>query len=369
LDVLDCIVVGAGVVGLAVARALAVAGREVLILESADAVGTATSSRNSEVIHAGLYYAPDSLKARFCVPGRRALYAYCEARGVPHRRSGKLVVAASADETARLESIAQRARANGVDDLELVSATAAKAMEPALDCLAALHSPSTGIVDSHALMQAYLADAEEAGATLALRSPVTGGRAGSPHVTLRVGGAEPMEIGCRLLVNCAGLHALDLARSIEGFPAANLPEVRFAKGNYFVLSGHAPFSRLVYPVPIPGGLGVHLTLDLAGAARFGPDVEWVETIDYAVDPHRADGFYAVIRRYWPALADGALLPGYSGIRAKASRGGADSDFIIEGPSAHGVPGIINLFGIESPGLTSSLAIADHVAGIARAEAP
>lgn len=369
MDVVDCIVVGAGVVGLAVARALAIAGRDVLILEAADAIGTETSSRNSEVIHAGLYYPPDGLKARFCVPGRRALYAYCMSRGVPHRRSGKLVVATSADETARLESIAERARTNGVDDLELISAAAALTLEPALHCHAALHSPSTGIVDSHRLMQAYLGDAEAAGATLVLRSPVTGGSVGSSHITLSAGGAEPMEIGCRLLVNCAGLHALGLAKSIDGFPAANLPEVKFAKGNYFILSGRAPFSRLVYPVPIPGGLGVHLTLDLGGAARFGPDVEWVETIDYAVDPRRADGFYAAIRRYWPALADGALLPGYSGIRAKASRAGADSDFIIEGPSAHGVPGIINLFGIESPGLTASLAIADHVAGIAKAESP
>ncbi len=369
MDVVDCIVVGAGVVGLAVARALAIAGRDVLILESAGAIGTETSSRNSEVIHAGLYYPPNGLKARFCVPGRRALYAYCEARGVPHRRSGKLVVATSADETGKLELIVERARANGVDDLQLITAAAAVALEPAIHCLAALHSPSTGIIDSHGLMQAYLADAESAGAILVLRSPVLGGRVGSSHITLRVGGAEPMEIGCRLLVNCAGLHALDVAKSIEGFPAAALPEVRFAKGNYFVLSGQAPFSRLVYPVPIPGGLGVHLTLDLGGAARFGPDVEWVDTINYAVDPHRADGFYAAIRRYWPGLENGALLPGYSGIRAKASRAGADSDFIIDGPSAHGVPGIINLFGIESPGLTSSLAIADHVAGIARVDAP
>ena len=368
MDLVDCIVVGGGVIGLAVARALALDGREVVVLETAPAIGTETSSRNSEIVHAGLYYPPASLKARSCVPGRHALYAYCDERGIRYRRCGKLVVAASAAETERLDAIMQRGLANGVEDLRLVTKTEVQAMEPALDCVAALHSPSTGIIDSHAFMLSLLGDAEAAGAALALRSPVLGGTIQAGGITVRVGGDDPLNLGCRLLVNCAGLHATSLMATIEGFPATAVPALRLAKGNYFVLSGPSPFSRLVYPVPVPGGLGVHLTLDLGGAARFGPDVEWVDAIDYDVDPQRSTGFYEAIRRYWPALRDDSLHPGYAGIRPKALHPGSQDDFIIEGAGAHGVPGVINLFGIESPGLTAALAIGDLVAAMARDEA-
>jgi len=368
MDQVECIVIGGGVIGLAVARALALDGREVVVLEAAPAIGTETSSRNSEVIHAGLYYPTASLKARLCVPGRRALYAYCEERGIPHRRCGKLVVAASSAETERLDAIMQRGLANGVEDLRLLTKSEAQAMEPALDCVAALHSPSTGILDSHAFMLNLLGDAEAAGAALALRSPVLGGAIEPGGIIIRVGGDDPIDLGCRLLVNCAGLHATSLMAAIEGFPDTAVPALRFAKGNYFVLAGSSPFSRLVYPVPEPGGLGVHLTLDLGGAARFGPDVEWIGAIDYDVDPQRATGFYEAIRRYWPALRDDSLHPGYAGIRPKASRPESQDDFIIEGAGTHGVAGIINLFGIESPGLTAALAIGDLVATMARDEA-
>jgi L-2-hydroxyglutarate oxidase LhgO len=366
MDEVDCIVAGAGVVGLAVARALAQAGREVLVLEAAEAMGTGTSSRNSEVIHAGLYYPPGSLKARLCVAGRQALYAYCGTRGIPHRRCGKLIVATDEAEIATLGDIATRAAANGVDDLRLLGAAEATALEPAIACVAALHSPSTGIVDSHALMQALEADAAVAGATVVFRTPIAGGDVAGGRIVIRTGGDAPMALACRLLVNCAGLGASALVAGLAGFPAAFVPELRLAKGNYFVLAGSAPFSRLIYPVPVPGGLGVHLTLDLAGAARFGPDVEWVEHIDYDVDPTRSEGFHAAIGRYWPGVAGRSLEPGYSGIRPKAVRPGSDGDFIIDGPEAHGVPGVISLGGIESPGLTAALAIGDHVAAMAAA---
>ena len=364
MDFVECIVVGGGVVGLAAARALALAGREVVVLEAAGAIGTETSSRNSEVIHAGLYYPPGSLKARFCVPGRRALYAYCQEHDIPHRRCGKLVVATSEAETEKLDEIMQRGRANGADDLRRLTAREARALEPALHCVAAVYSPSTGIVDSHAFMQSLTGDAEAAGAIIALRSPVVGGAVGARGITLSIGGKDPVDLGCGLLVNCAGLHATRLMASIDGFPTASLPDLKFAKGSYFVLSGTSPFSRLIYPVPVLGGLGVHLTLDLGGTARFGPDVEWVDAIDYDVDPRRAAGFYEAIRPHWPGLRDDSLHPGYAGIRPKASRSGSESDFIIEGPEAHGVPGVINLFGIESPGLTAALAIGDFVAAMA-----
>lgn len=361
METLDAVVVGAGVVGLAVARALALAGREVLVVDAAEGIGTETSSRNSEVIHAGIYYPAGSLMARTCVAGKHMLYAFCRERGVPHRNCGKLIVATTEEEAGRLESIRLRAAANGVPDLRLISRGDARAMEPALDCVAALHSPSTGIVDSHAFMLALQGEAEGAGAVFAFHAPMESGRATEDGIELRIGGAEPMELRARTLVNSAGLHAPRLARSIAGMPEAFVPTPYYAKGNYFTLAGRSPFSRLIYPVPVPGGLGTHLTIDLGGQARFGPDVEWVERIDYAVDPRRCEGFYASIRRWWPGLPDGALSPGYSGIRPKTVPPGAPAqDFAVQGRATHGVPGLVNLFGIESPGLTASLALADHV---------
>lgn len=361
MESIDAVVIGAGVVGLAVARALALAGREVIVLEAEDAIGTHTSSRNSEVIHAGIYYPRDSLKARSCVEGRQRLYAYCAGHGVPHRRSGKLIVATDEAQFAALEAIRQRALANGVEDIAWLSRAQTLAMEPALSAVASLHSPSTGIIDSHALMLAYLGDAEARGAVLALKSPLERARLHGDGIELQVGGAEPMRLHARCVVNAAGLHAPSLARRIEGYPAEHAPGEYYAKGNYYALAGRAPFSRLVYPVPEPGGLGVHLTLDLAGQARFGPDVEWVERIDYQVDLQRAERFYAAIRRYWPALPEGALVPGYAGVRPKiAPQGAPAADFVVQGPHRHGVPGLVHLFGIESPGLTASLALADEV---------
>ena len=363
MDSVDCVVIGAGVVGLAVARALAMAGREVVILEAEDAIGTHTSSRNSEVIHAGIYYPQGSLKARSCVEGRRRLYEYCESHGVPYKRCGKLIVAASAAQQEELLGIRTKAHANGVTDVVEIPAAEAMRMEPALHCVAALHSPSTGIIDSHALMLAYLGDAEDAGAMLGLQSPLD-------RVILSDSGFEVHSgetgIRSRLLINSAGFRAPSIARRIEGFPASSIPSEYYAKGNYYSLASKPPFSRLVYPVPEPGGLGVHVTLDLAGQTRFGPDVEWIERFDprtdYAVDPKRAARFYAAIRRYWPALPDGALAPGYAGIRPKISGPKEPAaDFLIQGPAGHGVPGLVNLFGIESPGLTASLALADDVA--------
>ena len=365
MDQVECIVVGAGVVGLAVARALAQAGREVIVLEAAEGIGTETSSRNSEVIHAGIYYPAGSLMARFCVAGRRALYDFCRDRGVPHRNCGKLIVATSAEEDGKLAGIKARAEANGVEGMAVLSAAEARAMEPALACTSALLSPETGIIDSHAYMLALLGEAEAAGAMAVFHSPVTAARAGREGIVVAVGGAEPTELRCRLLVNSAGLHAPALARAIVGMPADRVPGAYYAKGNYFTLAGRSPFSRLIYPVPVPGGLGVHLTIDLGGQARFGPDVEWIEGIDYRVDPRRADGFYAAVRRYWPGLPDRALQPGYAGIRPKIVPAGvAGQDFVVQGPQSHGVRGLINLFGIESPGLTASPALAAHVVAVA-----
>jgi L-2-hydroxyglutarate oxidase LhgO len=357
MDRVDAVVVGAGVMGLAVARALAMAGRDVVILEAEGAIGTHTSSRNSEVIHAGIYYPQGSLKARACVLGRQRLYAYCVERGVPHRRCGKLIVATEAAQEEELEGIRRKARANGVTDVVRLSKSQVRTLEPELHCVAALHSPSTGIVDSHALMLAYLADAERAGAMLALRSPLERGVVRSDGIELHVAGSDP--ILAAALVNSAGLRAPSLARRIEGFPAELAPPELYAKGNYYTLATRAPFSRLVYPVPERGGLGVHVTLDLGGRARFGPDVEWVDRIDYTVDPRRAERFYSAIRRYWPGLLDDALEPGYAGIRPKISGKDAPAaDFLVQGPRTHGVPGLVNLFGIESPGLTASLPLAD-----------
>jgi L-2-hydroxyglutarate oxidase LhgO len=363
----DAVVVGAGVVGLAVARALALAGREVLILEKEDAIGTGISSRNSEVIHAGIYYPKDSLMARFCVAGRRALYAYCESHGVPYRRCGKLIVAADEAERHRLDGIAQRALANGVEDMRVLSAAEAMTLEPNLSATGALLSPSTGIIDSHGLMLSYLGEAEDHGAMLALNAPVERVERSSEGLSVLVGGVTPMRLDCRLLINAAGLYATQIASRIDTMPADRIPTTYYAKGNYYSLIGRSPFSRLIYPVPVPGGLGVHITLDLAGQARFGPDVEWIDSIDYSVDPKRADSFYAAVRRYWPGLKDGALVPAYAGIRPKiVPQGAPGQDFVIQGPAEHGVTGLINLFGIESPGLTSSLAIGDAVADVAKA---
>ncbi len=367
MDQVECVVVGAGVIGLAIARKLALAGREVIVLDEADAIGTVTSSRNSEVIHAGIYYAAGSLMAKFCVDGKHALYQFCQDYGVAHRNCGKLIVATRDSEIDRLQSIKAHAEANGVDDLQVLSGAQARALEPALQCEAALLSPSTGIIDSHAYMLALLGDAESAGAALALLSPFVAAHVEADGFTLEIGGANPMQLGCKILINAAGLNATTVARSIEGMPLDQIPPAYLAKGNYFSCSAKAPFERLIYPVPEPGGLGVHLTLDLAGQARFGPDVEWVDEIDYAVDPQRAERFYPAIRRYWPALPDGALLASYSGMRPKiVPPAVATQDFLIQAPGVHGVPGLVNLFGIESPGLTSSLAIADHVAGIVAA---
>ena len=356
MDKVECVVIGAGVIGLAVARRLAQAGREVIILEAAEGIGTVTSSRNSEVIHAGIYYPAGSLMARMCVSGKRALYEYCADHGIPHRNCGKLIVATTSKETLRLQSIRAHAEANGVLDLQTLSGDAARALEPALNCDAALLSPSTGIVDSHAFMLALRGDAEAAGAACAFHTPLLHARAAADRIELDAGGSAPISLECRLLINAAGLAA----------PAvALIPPAYLAKGNYFSCSARAPFSHLIYPVPEPGGLGVHLTLDMAGQARFGPDVEWVDTIDYAVDPARAERFYPAIRRYWPTLPDGALMPSYSGMRPKiVPPAVAVQDFLIQGPQDHGVTGLINLFGIESPGLTSSLAIANYVGELA-----
>ena len=360
----ECVVIGAGVIGLAIARALAMRGRETLILEAADAIGTGTSSRNSEVIHAGIYYTPGSAKATLCVAGRHLLYGYCEARGVAHRRCGKLIVAADQEQVKALRKIEATARANGVHDLQWLGADQAKAMEPALNCVAAVLSPSTGIIDSHGLMLAMQADLEGAGGTVALRAPVRGGRCDRTGIHLEAGRDDVVEVSARVVINSAGLHAQELARRIEGIPAASIPPSVYAKGCYYVLQGKSPFRRLIYPIPIPGGLGVHLTLDLAGQARFGPDVEWVGNLDYSVDPARAERFYGVIRGYWPGLPDGALHPGYAGIRPQLRQpGGPGVDFLIQGSEAHGVPGLVNLYGMESPGLTASLAIAERVADV------
>ena len=365
----DAVVIGAGVVGLAVARALALAGREVLVLDAARAIGTGTSSRNSEVIHAGIYYPPGSLKARLCVAGKRALYAYCAERGVPAKAVGKLIVATHDRERPVLAALARTAARNGVADLAELGPAEAARLEPELRCVSALLSPSSGIVDSHALMLSFQGDLEAAGGLVALGSPVEGGEVREDGVRLEIGGAEPLALHARTVVNAAGLAAPAIARSIRGVPPERVPPAYLAKGVYFGLSGvRAPFRRLVYPVPEQAGLGIHATVDLGGQVRFGPDVEWVERPDYEVDPARAEKFTAAIRTYWPGLPDGALRPDYAGIRPKiAGPGEPAADFWIEGPDGHGCPGLVNLFGIESPGLTASLAIADHVLALARAE--
>ena len=366
MDAVDAVVIGAGVVGLAVGRALALRGLETVVLERSNAIGTGTSSRNSEVIHAGIYYATDSLKARLCVSGRTQLYAYLESRGVAHRRCGKLLVATIAAQQARLAQIQAQAARNGVHDLRLLDARELHAMEPELNAVAALHSPSTGIVDSHGLMLALQGDLEANGGALALLSPVEAATCGGDSHELQVGGETAMALRARFVVNAAGLWAPDLAARVTGFAPQQVPTARYAKGNYFSLAGRAPFSHLIYPVPEEAGLGVHLTLDLAGQARFGPDVEWIapaspDAVDYRVDARRAAAFEAAIRSYWPGLPTGGLQPAYSGVRPKLQSAGETAhDFVVQGPAQHGVRGWVNLYGIESPGLTASLALADEV---------
>jgi hypothetical protein len=364
LDKVDGVVIGAGVVGLAVARALIQSApadaREWLVLEAADAIGTGTSSRNSEVIHAGIYYPQGSLKAQLCVQGRDMLYAYASERGVAHQRCGKLIVATQASQLPALEHILQKAHANGVTDVVMLSAEQARAMEPALHCVAALHSPSTGIVDSHALMLSLQGDFENGGGIVALNSTVAGAVCRHEGIVLRM--SDGSELLAQTVVNATGLTAPWLASKFEGLHKDHVPTAFFAKGNYFTLSGKSPFSRLIYPVPEAAGLGVHLTLDLGGQAKFGPDVQWVDDpTDLRVSPAHEQDFYTEVRKYWPALADGALQAGYAGIRPKISGPlEAAADFCIQGPAIHGVKGLVNLFGIESPGLTSSLAIGDAV---------
>lgn len=362
METVETIVVGAGVIGLAIARELARSGREVIVLEKERIFGTETSARNSEVVHGGLYYAPESLKALLCVEGRHRLAEYCAERGVAFRRCGKLIVAADDSQVVGLQKIDARASASGVDDLRWLDGSEAQALEPALRCSLALLSPSTGIIDSHALMLSLLGDAQDHGAVLACASEARSAVAvtGGYEVEVQVDG-QPVRVGCRELVNAAGLGAWTVAAGIDALPSTAVPPRYLAKGNYFSLQGRAPFTRLIYPIPDEAGLGVHLTLDLAGQARFGPDVEWVSAIDYGVDPRRCDGFYAKIREYWPELRDGSLVPAYSGIRPKiVGPGAAAADFRIDGAEVHGLPGLVNLFGIESPGMTSSLAIAARV---------
>ena len=361
---IQCVVVGAGVVGLAIARQLSMSGHDVVVLEAAETIGTETSSRNSEIIHAGIYYPQKSLKARFCVEGKQLLYPYCESHGVKHRRCGKFIVATSDEQLPELVRLKEVAAKNGVPDLEWYSAEEVSAEEPSVFCVKALWSPSTGIIDSHGLMLAYQGDAEAAGAMIAFHSPLEDGIVEDNGILLNVGGTDPIVLKAQIVINSSGLSAQKVASSIKGVPADSIPPCYYAKGNYYTLRGIPPFKRPIYPVPEKAGLGVHVTVDLGGQVRFGPDVEWIENIDYDVDPTRAKGFYSAVRKYYPALPDGAIQPGYSGIRPKLQAPGEIAkDFMILGPKNHGVNGLVNLFGIESPGLTASLAIAQHVAAL------
>ncbi len=365
METVEYVVTGAGVVGLAIARQLAEAGFEVLLLESEQAIGTGISSRNSEVIHAGIYYPKGSLMARLCVAGREKLYAYCREKNLDHAACGKLIVATNAGELAQLGFIAARAAANGVADIQPLTEAQMHALEPQLSGVGALLSPSTGIIDSHGFMHALLGDMQDAGGLLALNCKMLSARVVPGGLEISTGGAEPTKLRCKRLINAAGLGAIGLAANIEGLAPEFVPRAYYAKGNYFALRGISPFARLVYPVPVPGGLGLHYTLDLAGQGKFGPDVEWVDGPDYTPDPGRADAFYAAIRRYWPGLPDDALYPSYAGIRPKIAPPGAPAqDFVIQGADVHGIPGLINLFGIESPGLTAALALAELTAHMA-----
>jgi L-2-hydroxyglutarate oxidase LhgO len=360
---MQVLVIGAGVVGLAVARAAALKGHDVIVAEAESAIGTITSSRNSEVIHAGMYYPTGTLRGRHCVRGRRMLYEFCASHGVPHRKCGKLVVATNDAEIDKLKAIEVQGNINGVEGLELIGGNAARAMEPELSCVGALLSPETGIIDGHAYMLALCGDLEGAGGAIALNTPVTGARRKGGLWQVDFGGADGGTFEFDAVVNCAGLRAQSVARSIEDYPAARVPRLVLGKGNYFSYAGRPVFSRLIYPTPIVGGLGVHVTLDMAGRMRFGPDVEWVEEENYDVDPGRAEAFYSRIRTYWPGLPDGSLTPDYSGIRPKLG-GPKDpqADFLIDTPRQHGVAGLVQLFGFESPGLTSSLSLGDEISG-------
>ena len=360
MDTVDCVVIGAGVVGLAVARSLALAGREVLVLEACESFGTQTSARNSEVIHAGIYYPKDSLKARLCVEGKQLLYAYLQERHLPYQQCGKLLVATRTDQLAQLEVLKAKAAANGVGDLRLLDQAEARSLEPALHCVGALLSPSTGIVDSHALMVSLLGDLEASGGILAVNSALAHAEYAGGAIELVA--EDGTELRAKTVVNAAGLRACEVARRCRGMRQEAIPRARYAKGSYFALSSRSPFSRLIYPVPEAAGLGVHLTLDMGGQARFGPDVQWVDTPgDLEVDPARGEVFYGEIRKYWPALPDGALQAAYAGMRPKISGPGEPAaDFLIQGVGEHGVPGWVNLLGIESPGLTSAMAIGAYV---------
>jgi len=365
MEKVDCLVVGAGVIGLAVARALALGGREVIVLEAHDCTGSEISSRNSEVIHAGIYYPAQSLKARFCVAGRKQLYAYCEEHKLRFKRCGKFIIAASEDQRSQLQEIKENARNNGVDDLVYLDKGEMERREPQVRCAAALWSPSTGILDSHAYMLNLQAELENAGGLIVFNSTVAGGCLENGQLVLEVGtGANPFRLTANTVVNCAGLGGDRLAQSIKGINQGTIPSYQYARGNYFTCPGKAPFNSLIYPLPNDYGLGVHVTLDMEGNLRFGPDVEWVDEINYAVDPSRSEAFYEAIRSYWPDIAGKPLVPAYSGIRPKINgRGMPAADFQIQGENENGIPGLINLFGIESPGLTSSLAIADYVKGM------
>jgi L-2-hydroxyglutarate oxidase LhgO len=364
MENVDVVVIGAGVVGLASARALALRGREVLVLESEAAIGTGTSARNSEVIHAGLDYAPGSLKAQHCVAGKPMLYAYLRERGIGHLQCGKLIVATSAAQVPQLARMQANAGACGMPETQLLSAEQAMALQPGLRCVGALSSPSTGIVDSHGLMLSLQGDLEHAAGSVVLNTPVSSAQITDTGTVIHTGGADPMALHARTVVNCAGLYAQAVAARMQGFPSQHVPPTHYAKGNYFSYTGKVPFSQLIYPLPEAAGWGVHLTLDLAGQARFGPDVQWVDHLNYDVDPSRAASFYASIRSFWPDLPDGSLQPSYSGIRPKIQAPGEKSkDYCIIGPKDHGVAGMVHLFGIESPGLTSCLSIGQHVADL------
>ncbi len=364
-DKVDVIIIGAGVIGLAIAARLAAAGREAIIVEKETLIGSHTSSRNSEVIHAGIYYPPGSLKARLCLEGRDKLYEYCRTRNIDHRQCGKLIVATNAAEQLKLETIKRNAEACGVNDLEYLDAATTHRREPELTAISALWSPLTGILDSHTLMHSLLGDAENAGATLALDCKFSGARSAGDDVRVTIGEEHPYELDANLVINCAGLDAPEIARKFIGLHPVYIPDAGYARGTYFVLAGKSPFQHLIYPIPVSGGLGVHVTLDLAGRARFGPDVEWIDTIDYKANESAEDSFRAAISRYWPGVIGREITASYTGIRPKiVGPGEPAADFKIEGPEIHGFQGLINLFGIESPGLTASLAIADHVAEMA-----
>ena len=360
---LDVVVIGAGVIGLAIAREFARAGREVVVLEANAGIGEETSSRNSEVIHAGIYYPTDSLKARLCVRGKDLLYGYCADKGIPHSRCGKLIVALSTEQELTLPAIRDQASRNGVDDLELLSRDEIATLESAVQCIAGLFSPSTGIIDSHSLMLALQGDLEAAGGSVGVLSELVGGSVEDDGFRLTVrSDQEEIEIHAQAVVNAAGLHATDVANTLTGFDTRLVPTTYYAKGTYFVLQQKSPFTHLVYPMPQGTWLGVHATLDMAGQTRFGPDQEWIDEVDYRLDPDRAESFYDSIRKYWPAIPAGSLAPGYAGVRPKiVAQGEPPGDFMIQGPAQHGVRGLVNLFGIESPGLTSSLAIGEEVA--------